>query len=164
MVEQLVRRAGNREVGTRIDYPVDPVFHRRRHHVVAAPGAYVEGKLRVVPEHGQVDDGVHPLGGGNHLVEVARVHLQVLVIGLRGPADVRQAKPVLALQRLDNVRSQHPGCAQYQYVHGKPSTDPEGATRRTFYVPPPQLRKKEAPPRIDASSSVPELMNKITRN
>ena len=140
VVEQLVRGARDGEVGTRVDHPVDPVFHRRPHHVVAAPGAYVESKLGVLPEHGQVHDGVHPLGGGNHLTEVARVHLQVLVVGLRGLADVRQAEVVFALQGPHHVRSQHPRCAQYQYVHGNPPTARHGAPRRHSMpaFPPPQ--------------------------
>ena len=74
------------------------------------------------------------------LCDVARVHLQILVIGLRGLADVRQAEVVFALQGPHHVRSQHPRCAQYQYVHGNPPTARHGAPRRHSMpaFPPPQ--------------------------
>ena len=58
------------------------MLYRRRHDVVGTTNIDVEGDLPIIPQYRQVDYSVHTLRRIHHLILIANVYFQELVMAL----------------------------------------------------------------------------------
>ena len=98
-VHQLQERTGLHE-------PPDAVRHRRLGHVIGSHGTDPERIFRMLPIHGDVDDGIHAFAGGQHLFVIPYVH---------GTVDVR----FLQRRRQNRVRVSGGAAPRRSFVQGR---------------------------------------------
>ena len=79
----LVLRPGELIVRAGVDDTANAVAHRGCREMIVAAQIDGERLVVVVAQHRQIDDGVHPLGGGEHRVAVGNAQAPVLVLKRR---------------------------------------------------------------------------------
>ena len=136
-----------------------PCCHGRLHHVVGAHHVHPEAEHRVGADHAEVDDGVHPLGGGEHLLRAGDVHgdeLVLLGVGAGRPAPGLAGVPLAGVGHLGGPDvGQAQGVVLLQLRDGGGGDGAPGAVEDELHLAPPGAVGIIEPSRRDGRSPPP---------